>query len=134
MSVIKTDPRKNSDTPVLSGLTSHIKNHILKYVGFIIQDVEFTGRIYIIMENESNYDLYLRLTPTSWATGLLAAAARNELTRRAAHGDGEAKMLLEIHRLEPARKQIQGRVMDRTNLSHQKPGHKFIYTLHFRLG
>lgn len=129
MSVIKTDPRKNSDTPVLSGLTSHIKNHILKYVGFIIQDVEFTGRIYIIMENESNYELYKKLNPRCFSEAMVARIARTELERRADNGDGEARMLLELQKLEPARKPLYGHVVHSIN---ERPTRKFVYTLRLK--
>lgn len=62
--------------------------------------IKHNGGINIIMQNETNYYLYQRLTPTNWASALFAKNARTELERRANNGDGEAKMLLTLHDCE----------------------------------
>lgn len=84
------------------------------------------------MENCSNYELYTKLSATSFATGLISVAARDELQRRANNGDGEAKMLLELHKLEPAKKPLHGLVIHPINPQPQT--RKFIYTLRLKLG
>ncbi|MGF2385691.1 hypothetical protein [Lentilactobacillus otakiensis] len=84
------------------------------------------------MENCSNYELYTKLTATSFASGLVSVAARHELERRADNGDGEAKMLLELHKLQPAKKPLHGQVVHSINPQPRK--RKFIYTLRLKLG
>ncbi|MFT8400988.1 MAG: hypothetical protein ABF679_06980 [Lentilactobacillus diolivorans] len=59
------------------------------------------------MQNETNYYLYQRLTPTNWASALFAKSARTELERRANNGDGEAKMLLTLHDCEEEKRSRQ---------------------------
>ncbi|PAK87543.1 hypothetical protein B8W96_03295 [Lentilactobacillus parakefiri] len=84
------------------------------------------------MENESNYDLYTRLSPRCWSEALVAKAAENELKHRANRGDGEARMLLELHQLEPAAKPLFGHV---AHARHKKMrSYKYIYTLHLKFG
>lgn len=81
------------------------------------------------MENQSNYELYTKLTATSFASGLISVAARNELERRAKNGDGEAKMLLELHKIQPASKPLHGHVVHSIS---ERPTQKFIYTLRLK--
>lgn len=111
-------------------LTYWRKNHNLIDSDFIIQIVEFRGSVYIIMENESNYDLYTRLSPRCWSEALVAKAAENELKYRAIHGDGEARMLLELHQLEPAKKPLFGHAVH--SRAEKMRSYKFIYTLHLK--
>lgn len=53
-----------------------------------------------MFSENSNYDLFKRLHPHCFSEGMVAHYAKEELERRAADGDGEAKMLLAIRESE----------------------------------
>ncbi|MEE8825670.1 hypothetical protein LASUN_23650 [Lentilactobacillus sunkii] len=81
------------------------------------------------MENESNYELYKKLNPRCFSEAMVARIARTELERRADKGDGEARMLLELQKLEPARKPLYGHVVHSIS---ERPTRKFVYTLRLK--
>ena len=83
-----------------------------------------------MMENESNYDLYTKLHPRCFSEAMVERIARTELERRAANGDGEAKMLLELKKIEPDAKPLHGQVVHEHK---EQKTRKFIYTLRLKL-
>ncbi|MBZ2200626.1 hypothetical protein CLI91_04525 [Lentilactobacillus hilgardii] len=77
-------------------MTSSQKWHTLFFESFQI----IRGIKEIMLEDNSNYDLFQRLHPHCFSEAMVAHYAKEELERRADNGDGEAKMLLAIRESE----------------------------------
>ncbi|GHP13080.1 hypothetical protein YK48G_05050 [Lentilactobacillus fungorum] len=84
------------------------------------------------MKNESNYDLFQRLHPHCFAEAMVARFARNELERRAANGDGEAKMLLALNDCENNESQSLHLPSPRRTHIQEPQRFKLIYHLRLR--
>lgn len=85
-----------------------------------------------MFENNSNYDLFQRLHPHSFSEAMVAHYAKDELKRRAANGDGEAKMLLAIRESELREEDQSIKRGPIQNIKNSVPTLKFIFRM--RLG